>query len=413
MFERILMRALNTPLCISQLKMQIITERVLIPIILGNSVPKEVQMDISKGSREPSQELNSRNTRIIQVFDTLFAKNGAGGSGATTYQDLSAQVHYAVDQGIRNIGFYIDSPGGEGAGLFALTDQIRNLRNQGIRTFSFSDGFATSAAYAIMAATEFAYSSENAVLGSIAALLVHVDQSVRDAQQGLTYTILRSKEQKALGDSHTPLSEEVKMKLEGLLASMDTVFNNDVLKGRPELTLQNILDMKGSEFVASEALERRLINGIVPSLDAAISEFSRNISTPTNRKGKPKMEGEELKAQLQTLQLENAELKTKLTSGIAEATKTERERCHGIVKASSTLGIKLDTALNHIEKGYSGESSLEIMTAIAEGAANSSAIQASTGATGTVDVDLGLSVDGQKTDLAAAFKKAKGIKVTA
>lgn len=406
MYHRILTRALDTPLFISEHKLNVISERVLLPLMLGTMVPKA----LSESDRPARQmaSVQKQKLAIIPVMDTLFSKNGAGLSGATTYESISAQIEEAASFGATDIGFYIDSPGGEGFGLFSLMHQIRNLPERGIRTFSFTDGMMTSAAYGIGSATQRIYATESSVLGSIAAVLTHIDRTEADNKAGLSYTILRSKEEKALGSSHEPLTAEIRSRLETYLAKMDAMFNNEILKGRAELTLDGILQMKGSEFLATEALQLGLVDEIVPTMYFALSSF-----TSTNRQsGKVKMNDEELLTQLTAAKTEVASLQASLSQAVQTAVVDERTRVLAIIGQGQKLNLSNELIQRHIEKGYSTEASLDIMTEIREARETETAIDSSTGLTGSVQDDASF-VDaktGEKVDIASAYKKAVGKK---
>lgn len=413
MYERILTRCLDTPLLISELKLGIITERVIIPIIMGIPVPTKLDAGTGVAVVGSRSAPSSNEVAVIEVFDTLFSKGGGGLSGSTTYESIGKQIDSAVRHGYKNIGFYVDSPGGEGFGLFGLMAKIQGLKAQGVRTFAFTDGMMTSAAYGVASATEVLYSAEAAISGSIAAIMTHVDMSQRDEQNGLKYTILRSKAEKALGDSHTPLSEEVKERLMANLAKFDSLFNNEVLKGRTDLTLQNILDMRGSEFMTAEAQSLGLIDHTVVSFQGAVDHFlstkgksKSNKVTATNARGmKMEEELQQVQAKLALAEAETKTLKAEMAAKIEAAVVEERERTVGILGAAKTLNMNGDLALRHIQSAYSLEQSLEIMKEIREGREKAIAIDGHSEGEGS---NLAGSGAPTKTSLKTAFQKARG-----
>jgi ClpP class serine protease len=406
-YDRLLTRAINTPLLISQAKLEIITDRVIIPIIMGLPVPKMLDPGMEPRNRNDVTSANSDKVGIINVFDTLYSKNGGGLSGSTTYQSIQEQTANLVDRGIKNIGYYIDSPGGEGFGLFSLMDFIRNLKNREVRTFAFGDGMTTSAAYGIASATDARYATEASIWGSIAAIMTHVDTSQNDAQRGVVYTILRSKAEKALGDSHTPLSDEVRARLMANLEQFDTLFNNEVLKGNTKLTLQDILDMKGSEFMATDAHSLGLVDHLTVSLDSAIEHFMS--SAPTSKKrGTTKMEGnEELQLQLKAANDKIAAMEKSHSVALEQAVVGERTRCLAVMKAGKELNMSETLVQSHIERGYTAEQSLGMMTEVRQGIEAATAIQTGAGMRPSGDAGNG---EG-KINLKDALAKAHGRKV--
>lgn len=396
MYHRILTRVLDTPLLISQSKLDILSERVLLPMMLGEMVPKA----LTDGDR-PARKLEpiaKTRTAVIPVMDTLFSKNGTGLSGATTYESISKQIDQAISEGANQIGFWIDSPGGESFGLFSLMEKIRNLPANGIATFSFTDGMMTSAAYGIASATQRIMAVEGSLVGSIGTVLTHIDRTEADNKAGLRYIILRSKDEKALGSSHEPFTEELQNRFKTFLDKMDTMFNNEILKGRTNLTLDSILQMKGSEFLATEGLQLGLVDEIVPTFDSAFLSFNKQPY------GAMKMEQDELLQKLAAANAEVATMKVAAEQAILAAVQEERTRVLAVLASADTLGISLDMAVRHIEKGYSSETSLDIMTEIRETRELQTAIDSSTSLQSTAQDDAG----SKKPDLKTAYRQAVG-----
>ncbi len=428
-YVRLLTRLTNAPLFISESKLELISENVLLRI--ANGLPPNTEWDTSAkiesravAKSVAKKSVSANDIAIIDVFDALQAKGAFGGlSGFTTYESLQGSLQSAVASGYTNILLNIDSPGGEVSGLFALTAYIRSLVAQGINITTFVDGMAASAAYAIAAASSARYVTSTSLVGSIGVIMTHMETSIADANAGKTFTILRSKSEKALGDSHTPLSADVKAKFQAILDNMDTLFNNDVTASMPQLSLQSIIDMKGSEFIASDALQLGLIDSIVSGVDSAISmALQRNTKTQastklqSNSKG-VKMNEDELKAQIVQLQAEVATLKLE-AAGIAKVTmEAERARTLSILGATSTLGLEMSTAVKHITRGYDAEASLEMQTDLAESLGKKTAIQGQGNQT-VIDPDLDAKLPGSaeastedKMASLRAGAKAAGLKL--
>jgi len=423
-------RVLNTPLFISQSKLEMISDAVLLPAFTGvgeiNTVfDTSVKLQEREQFAQKTVSNPNKDLAVINVYDTLQAKGGFGGlSGFTTYESIRGNLQNAVDTGYKDILLNIDSPGGEVVGLFALTTYIRSLVASGINITSYVDGSATSAAYAIAAATSARYATNTSFLGSIAAIMVHMETSKADATAGKTYTIFRSKEEKALGDTHTALTDEVKGKFQAILDSMDTMFNNDVLASMPQLSLQSILDMKGSEFMAAEALQLGLIDKIVSGADSAIElALQKKTKTTTSTKTPKgvKMNEDELRTMLLQAQTEVATLKAEAATNVKLAIDTERARSLSILTAAKSLNIGMDTAIKHITKGFEADTSLEILTEIAEATSSATMLEGAV-ITATLDPDLdskigkdaNLSAEDRLTSLragaiVAGFKLKQGV----
>ncbi len=424
-YVRLLTRITNTPLFISESKLELITENVLVKLALGQEpsttfIREPAAVQARTATKEAAKK-SANDIAMIDIFDSLQAKGVMGGlSGFTTYESIRSSMQSAVDSGYSNIMLNIDSPGGEVTGLFALTSYIRALTAQGVNVISYIDGMATSAAYAIAAASSKRYATNTSLLGSIAAIMVHLEVSKADATAGKTYTIFRSKSEKALGDAHTELSDKAKAKFTMLLDNMDTLFNNDIVESMPQLSLQSIIDMKGSEFIASEALQLGLIDAIVPEVDSAIKlALQDKISKPltklqTTHKG-VKMDTEELQKALLQAQAEVAQLKAEAVVAGKSATEAERARTLAILSTTTTLKLDMATAIKHITKGYDAEASLDMQTEIAEALGRATSLEgAPTQAALDPDINAKLSANGKvvpenKMEELRAAAKAAGM----
>jgi len=414
-YLRLLSRTTNTPLFIAESKLSVITENVLLPLFAGlapsllydagNKV--EMREQAMTGS---SNKITTQDIAVINIFDTLAAKGSAGMSGGTTYEGIRSDINAAVTNGYTSIMLYIDSPGGEATGLFALTDYIRNLQTKGIYVFSYVDGMATSAAYAIAASSQTIYATNTSLLGSIGAIMVHLETSKADIAAGKTYTIFRSKSEKALGDSHTALTEQVIAKFNLLLDNMDTAFNNDILQSRPNLTLADIISTRASEFIASDALSLGLVDSIVSGMDSTLTmamtaknkKPSATALTLTSNSSKGvNMDIEELQLALTAANASNAQLKVEALNATTLALTAERERVSAILTASTTLKTSMDTVVRHIHKGYSVEDSLEIQTDIATGKGTITALNTENNSS-EIDPDLDAKLSAQSDSEAAA-----------
>ena len=340
-YLRLLSRLEGACLLISEDKLRLITEKVTLPLFLGEAEQIEklpansLRIPRDKNSIPVSQ--GQQKLGVIEVFDSLVSKDASAASGMTSYQDIAMQIDRAVEFGYTQLVFNLDSPGGEAAGLFSLTDKIRKLASQGVRTIGYADGMATSAGYAILAACSEVYATETTILGSIAALMVHVDVSEKDKTEGKTYTIFRSKAEKALGDSHSPLTEQAVNKITTLLDTMDTAFNNDILKSRG-LSIDQIKSMKGSEFMAEKALELKLIDKIISGFDETL-ELACKPKTQNPKGGR--MTLEEAEAKIVTLEAEKSAFET----SISDLT-TKLEAAQGIISAGASFESQLSAALS-------------------------------------------------------------------
>ena len=409
--DLILTRLINTPLAISQDKLDIITTQVSLKLLAGEKLAAGVSTPTEKTTKSTPK------TTVINVFDSLVAKGGAGESGFTSYAGIKSSVIDAIDRGASKIGFYIDSPGGEVTGLFALTNFIASIPDTyGVETFAFTDGSMTSAAYAIGSAAQQVYATESSTVGSIGVIMSLVDVTKADEQKGYSYTILRSKEDKALYNPHEQLSTAVIDKYTAMLMELDGMFNAEVAKNRPNLSLEAITSMKADSFLGNKALELGLIDGIVTSMDEVL-----NLNVSLTQRGDV-MTLEELKAQLSAKDTELATLQASVTNTVAKAIADERTRCLDILAAGQTLKVSAEQVTKRISAGTAKDDAVDIFTAIAEAVGTSTAIDTATGADASIskevvvgaDTEHKVEIDGQSFSMAdiisAAQQLNKGVK---
>ena len=407
--HRLLTRLINTPLAISQDKLEIISSNVSLKLLAGQA------LDTGVASPSEKQVTSSNSTAVINVFDSLVSKGGAGESGFTSYAGIKSRVEEAVAKGADKVLFYIDSPGGEVSGLFGLSSYIASLPSvYGVETVAFTDGSMTSAAYAIGSAAQTVYATESSTVGSIGVIMSLVDVTEADKQDGYNYTILRSKEDKALYNPHEQISSAVIDKYSAMLAELDNLFNAEVAKNRPQLTLESIVSMKADAFLGNKALELGLIDGIVSSMDEVI-----NLNSTTKRGDV--MTLEELKAQLSAKDTELATLQASVTNTVAKAIADERARCIDILGAGQSLKITAEQVTKRISAGTAKEDAVDIFTAIADAIGTSTAIDTAAPVEATVSKNLTTDATETKVEIegssysikdivAAAHAISKGVK---
>jgi capsid assembly protease len=185
---------------------------------------------------------------VIDVFGTLVQRQMGlrPVSGMTGYNAVRANLFAALDDpAVRAVALDIDSPGGDVAGLFDLTDAIYAARgSKPIR--AILDESAASAAYAIAAACDRVTVPRTGYAGSVGVIVLHVDLSQLLAAEGVTVTVLQYGARKAYGQPAIPLSDPARA------------------------TLQADVDRVGELFVATIARYRRIAPQRVRAQEAAV-----------------------------------------------------------------------------------------------------------------------------------------------
>lgn len=413
-YAGLISRLHGTPLLMNENKLRVLTEAITVPLMLGNAANIERAESGSNATISEHAEIFSKEGRkvfIISVFDSLVSKSISAASGMTSYQAITAGIDEAIVRGATDIGFYMDTPGGEPS-VFGLSEKIRSLPDRGINTFSFCDQ-ACSAGYAIAAATQKIYLTSVGSIGSIAAIAVHAEISEKAEKDGVTYTVMRSKSAKALGDPYSKLSADAKEFYTSMLETLDTEFNNDVVKSRPKLTLAKVTDLAGTSLIGHLAVTAGLADAIAPNLENALSLFLEDSKTLTLTKpvGVTMSTPEDIaalaeaNATIATLNQKVSTLEAALASNkeiSEESVAAEAERVSTILTTAQTLHLDLATAAKYTDAKYSADIAKEILTDLAASADAQAGLDVS--GSGAAPEE-----EGAAPGLRGAYKTATGI----
>ena len=359
-YLRLLSRLYNCPLCIAESKLDVITSEVTMKLLSGQALATDV---------EPTEHSAApKGTAVVNVFDGLVSKNGAGSSGSTSYESIITQTKRHMEAGHKKIYYYLDTPGGEVSGLFGAAKFINSLPGKyGIETVGITDGMMASAGYVLGASTQKLYATESSIVGSIGVIMTLMNSVKADEEAGREYKILRSKDDKAKLNPHEAFDDEAIEDAMSMLGTLDTIMNDTVSSFRPSLDLKTIIDLKGGTVLGTEALELGLIDGLVASFDEVIKmEKEDNKLLLTNTTGNTNMTLEEAQAQIIQLNADVAALKAQESLTVAAATQEERTRVLGIIEAANTFKLSTTSAIKRIKASSSVEDSVSMFEEIAE-----------------------------------------------
>ena len=275
-------RIFGTPLLIHPRKLDVILS-VLGPR-LGVAMSDDSQQLIKQlAAQAPPANPTSltSNIAVISVSGTLVRRAAAvdAASGLTSYAAISAQLAQAVrDPAVNAILLDIDSPGGEAGGAFDLADQIVAARQiKPIWAVANDDAF--SAAYAIASAATRVYVTRTGGVGSVGVIALHVDQSQRDAMNGLRYTAVYAGDRKNDMSPHAPLSTDAAQALQAEVDRLYGLFVSTVAVNR-NLSAQNVQDTEAGLYFAQDAIDAGLAD-VVGTLDDALLALSEELQTKT------------------------------------------------------------------------------------------------------------------------------------
>ncbi len=267
MLPHLASRLFGTPLLVHRAKLDVIL--AVMGERLGLAVPA---VDLALPSPKPATATPA-GIAVIPVHGTL-VKRSLGleaASGLTSYGEIAAMLDSALaDPLVSGILLDIDSPGGEASGSFELARRVREVT--AIKpVWAVANDAAYSAAYAIAASSQRLFVTETGGVGSIGVIALHVDQSVKDANDGYRYTAITAGAHKNDYSPHEPLSDSAKTELQSEVDRLYAIFTEHVAAMRG-LKLDAVRATEAGLYFGGNAVAQGLADG-VQTLDATLNQF--------------------------------------------------------------------------------------------------------------------------------------------
>jgi len=262
-------RIIGTPLLIARPKLDVILS------VLGSRIGvPEMDMALPLPVPKAAHASSQTGIAVIPVVGTL-VKRVMGidaASGLTSYDEIGARLDAALgDPQIAGILLDMDSPGGEAGGVFELAARVR-AASQIKPVWAHANDAAYSAAYAIAAASERLTLSQTAGVGSIGVIALHIDQSVKDAKDGLNYTAIFAGGHKNDFSPHEALTPQATTALQTEVDRLYTIFTSQVAAMRG-LDRDAICATEAGVFFGEHAVAAGLADAVM-SLDQVLAEFA-------------------------------------------------------------------------------------------------------------------------------------------
>jgi capsid assembly protease len=306
-------------------------------------------------------------TAIIPVHGTLINRYGGYYYGyATGYNYIRRQRAQAmVDPDVKRIIYDVNSPGGEAAGCFELSDESFELRGEK-PTLAVVDSNCYSAAYAFASSADKISVTPTGGAGSIGVISMHTDLSKLLEDFGVKITLITAGEHKADGNPFEKLSPEVKAAIQKDVDDFRDEFVALVARNRG-LDPKVVRDTEARCYSAKDALDLNLIDA-VETPTKAVAAF---ITGPTGSNiEEPTMNEEEI-----------AQANREAAAAAAAA---ERTRMAGIVGCEGA--VKMPKLANHL--AFSTDMSVEMATGILAAAALDIPAQAAANSSAAATVDI-------------------------
>ena len=234
---------------------------------------------------------------IIPVHGVLLNRFGGCWGFVTGYNFIRAQLNAALaDDDVTLIVFDVNSPGGDKAGCFELTEEIRASRDVK-PSIAVVDDLAASGGYAIPAAASRMVATPSSQVGSIGVYRLHVDVSGANEQMGLKYTFVFAGEHKVDGNPFEELPDNVREDMQISVNESWDEFVADVVasRGLEEIVVR---DTQARVYRAKDALALGLIDDVstpAEAVSAFVAELAADVPEDENEEDSmalPKTEAE-------------------------------------------------------------------------------------------------------------------------
>jgi signal peptide peptidase SppA len=277
MLPHLASRLFGTPLLVHRAKLDVILA------VLGdrlNIQPPAADIALPGPRKLPS---GTPGIAVIPVHGTL-VKRTAGldaASGLTSYTEIAAMLDSALaDPQVAGILLDIDSPGGEASGSFELARRVREA--SAVKpVWAVANDSAYSAAYAIGSAANRLIVSETGGVGSIGVIALHIDQSVKDANEGYRYTAVTAGTHKNDFSPHQPLTDEAKAELQAEVDRLYGLFVEHVGSMRT-LATDDVRSTEAGLYFGANAIAAGLADA-VGTFESALTDFSLFLSSRSRK----------------------------------------------------------------------------------------------------------------------------------
>jgi len=365
-YPHIAQRIFNTPLLLSQSKLEVIAS------VINDKIQGA---DLSNFTHE--ERLNAgyeaiKGVGIINVFGSLVHRADLidAMSGMTSYEFLGDALDMALqDDEVKEIALVISSPGGEVSGAFDLADKIYSSRDIKKITAIVSDA-ALSAGYLLASAANEVVVTKTGYTGSIGVVMAHVDQSKFDEKVGVKYEFIFAGDHKIDGNSHEPLKDSVKAGFQSEINELYEMFVSTVARNR-NISEQQVRDTQAKVYLGKSGLSVGLADRISTEgkelsrlFDLNSGAGSRRLSTTTRG---TTMSDKDMQTDSEPNKLDIAAVTDAKSKGIQEGKeegiKAENERIKSILSLAEAEGREALAKTLAFKKGMTAEDAKDILAA--------------------------------------------------
>jgi signal peptide peptidase SppA len=233
-YEHILGFAVEHPWAITE-SMRTVVAGILARRLVGEDTdPDTIAAAMVQRKTLPQPKKGSGAVALIPMYGVVAPRMNmlSEFSGGTTFEQLTAQLHAAVDNpDIATIIFDVDSPGGNVAGASEFAREIMKARTKK-PIIAQAQYLMASAAYWPMACATEVVAAPSAMVGSIGVYTIHNDITDALTALGVKRTVIGAGKYKTEGVGGGPLSSDALAHVQGLVDQNYNRMVGDISKGR-------------------------------------------------------------------------------------------------------------------------------------------------------------------------------------
>jgi signal peptide peptidase SppA len=276
-------RIFGTPLLVHRAKLDVILSALGPRLGIDSPIPADATERLAAVPAPRPTLPGGVGIAVIPIHGTLVKRTLGleAASGLTSYQDIGAMLDGALtDASVKGILLDVDSPGGEASGSFELARRVREAT--AVKpVWAVANDAAFSAAYAIASSAERIVVTETGGVGSIGVIALHIDQSVKDANDGYRYTAITAGRHKNDFSPHEQLTDAAKAELQAEVDRLHDIFVGHVaaMRGLPETAVRAT---EAALYFGPNATSAGLADA-VGTLEATLTEFSTYLSSRSRK----------------------------------------------------------------------------------------------------------------------------------
>jgi len=218
----------------------------------------------------------SNGIAFIPVYGVLLHKYNYSWEGATGYDYIRARFDAAIgDSQVKGIVFDVNSPGGQVAGNFELSDHIYKNR-KAKPMIALVDAMAASGGYSLASSTGRIVATPSAIAGSIGVVMMHVSVKRAFEDFGIDINLIYAGKHKVDGSPYKELSDDARQRFQ---ASVDRSYDQFVslVSRNRGLEADDVRATEALTYDASEAKRVGLVDAVQEPV-AALAAFRKELS---------------------------------------------------------------------------------------------------------------------------------------